>query len=111
MSVSCPTRAFYLAVTQTGQAVAWNGVRWSAPVTLTGQALASASCPEAGFCIAVGNGASVAQLDHQWVLRPLPAKTEWGGLDAVSCASADFCLAVSGGPRDFVYTSAVHSSG
>ena len=111
LSVSCPTRAFYLAVTQTGQAVAWNGVRWSTPVTLTGQALVSASCPEAGFCIAVGNGASVAQLDHQWVLRPLPAKTEWGGLDAVSCASADFCLAVSGGPRDFVYTSAVHSSG
>ena len=111
LSVSCPTRAFCLAVTQTGQAVAWNGVRWSTPVTLTGQALVSASCPEAGFCIAVGNGASVAQLDHQWVLRPLPAKTEWGGLDAVSCASADFCLAVSGGPRDFVYTSAVHSSG
>ena len=111
LSVSCPTRAFCLAVTQTGQAVAWNGVRWSAPVTLTGQALASASCPEAGFCIAVGNGASVAQLDHQWVLRPLPAKTEWDGLDAVSCASADFCLAVSGGPRDFIYASSDRSSG
>lgn len=111
LSVSCPTSTFCLAVTQTGQAVVWNGIRWMSPVTLTDQALVSASCPEAGFCIAVGTGASVAQFDHQWVLRPLPAATEWGGLDGVSCASANFCLAVSGGPRDFVYTSTARSSG
>ncbi len=111
LSVSCPTSTFCLAVTQSGQAVAWNGTRWGNPVTLTNQPLVSVSCPQVGFCIAVGIGTSVAQFDHQWVLRLLPAKTEWGGLDAVSCASADFCLAVSGGPRDFVYTSAVRSSG
>jgi hypothetical protein len=64
-SLSCPSSTFCVAVdgllpegfvagSGTGRAVTFNGVEWSAPLTIdSGQIIAGVSCPSERFCLAV----------------------------------------------------------
>jgi hypothetical protein len=72
-------------------AVSYTGGTWSRPATLeTTDALDAVSCPNAGFCAAVGLGSSgfAVTAHHGTWGAPVPLVAS-----EVSCASAAFCLA------------------
>jgi hypothetical protein len=103
-SISCPTRTFCAAVDENGNALTWNGWRWSAPALLDPIAgvFTSVSCASASFCAAVdGNGYAFEWNGQNWSQTQFsatsPTDPNPGGLQSVSCpASADgqFCVAV-----------------
>jgi hypothetical protein len=62
-SISCPSSSFCMAVDTRGDAVEWNGVRWSAPVVVIPPATdytgdgTSVSCTADDFCMVIdGDG-------------------------------------------------------
>lgn len=103
---SCPTRAFCAAVDENGNALTWNGRRWSRPVALDPIAgiLTSVSCASAAFCVAVdGNGYAFEWNGRSWSTTSYsatsPADRRGGALTSVSCpasAGGTFCVAVDG---------------
>ena len=59
-SVSCPTTTFCAAVDSTGDAIHWDGAKWSAPQRVEsssaefgGPSVTGVSCSSADFCVAV----------------------------------------------------------
>jgi hypothetical protein len=93
-AVSCPTAADCLAVDAHGDAVTWNGKRWSAAVPAIAGAvgLDALSCPTVGFCAAAGNSLWTGYGTH-WKKDGPPVDVGWL---AVSCPSATFCAAANG---------------
>ena len=114
-AVSCTAVGSYLnrsGITVT-LAEAWDGTSWRKQATpnpagdttaAASPSLLGVSCPEAGFCEAVGaedNGANGVMLAEawngtSWTIQsvPSPAGTTSAALRAVSCTSATFCEAV-----------------
>ncbi|HYZ52792.1 MAG TPA: hypothetical protein VE733_04680 [Streptosporangiaceae bacterium] len=93
-AVSCPSATDCLAIDTGGDAVTWNGRRWSAPAAaIRGAAgLASLSCPSTTFCAAAGNSLWIGH-GTRWIRSgPPPGRYVW---DAVSCTSATFCTAAT----------------
>ncbi len=96
-SVSCSSPTFCAAVDTLGNAVTYNGTRWSPPATVDpGKAFSSASsvsCPSATFCVAVdSSGHALIYNGTSW-----SAPTNIDNSDSVpsvSCPSASFCVAV-----------------
>jgi len=93
-AVSCATAADCLAIGADGEAVAWNGTRWSASyLAITGASgIDAVSCPSATFCAVAGDGLWTGY-GTQWTRDGPPADVDWL---AVSCPSATFCAAANG---------------
>ena len=100
--VSCPSMRFCTAVDNTGNALQWNGSRWSAAVriepgrqsaTTLGPGLTAVSCPTASFCVAVDTSGAVLQWrDGIWSRTYKDGKPP---LTAVSCPDDSFCVATA----------------
>lgn len=103
--VSCAGQNFCAAVDDNGNALTWNGRRWSAPVLLDPIAgvFRSVSCASARFCAAVdGNGYAFEWDGHGWTGTTQfsvtsPVDPSPGGLESVSCppaAGGQYCVAL-----------------
>ena len=95
-SVSCVSATFCVAVDDGGNAVVFDGSRWSAPVTIDGGAgkymegLESVSCVSTTFCLAVDFGGHAFVFDGSgWT----QVSSIGSGVPNVSCVSPTFCLA------------------
>ena len=109
---SCGTPSFCVAETAKGDALTWNGTRWSAPVSTGMPGISAAppfiystattglSCPTATYCLtgaslrdqpaaASGDGTS-------WSPTSPPPAVLANAFRAVSCPSAQFCMIVGG---------------
>lgn len=97
-SMSCPTTTFCVAVgsSSLGQAVTFDGTKWSVPRKLgAGEGVSSVSCPTSTFCMAVNGAGTAYTFDGTGWSAPVMVDSNGGnGLAAVSCASAGFCVAV-----------------
>jgi hypothetical protein len=95
-SLSCSGPSFCMAMWRGGAAaVAWNGVSWSAPVTVPGaQSLEGVGCASPTFCVAVdGIGAAFYFNGSSWS----EGSQDWGSVTSISCPNAGFCISVAGG--------------
>ena len=112
-----------LGVAGAAPASAAAGPSWSlvsSPnVLLSRDGLGAVSCPNAGFCMAVGlavaksGGSELLAKSwngHAWTRHavPLPAHATYGSLSAVSCTSARSCLAVG---QYLAHTAPANTSG
>jgi len=95
-SVSCPSKTFCAAVDDLGQALTFNGTRWSAPVAVGtgGSPLTSVSCPSARFCVAVAEVVDVSYYNGRTWSAPQPPGDFFELLGSVSCTSSTFCVAL-----------------
>jgi hypothetical protein len=97
--VSCPTTTFCAAVDGSGDAVLWNGDRWSSPVQATTLgSLNSVSCTSPTFCVALSGQVAVQFDGTAWTtsnaVGPAPSGPT-GGQYQVSCTSPTFCASVN----------------
>ncbi|MFC6705042.1 hypothetical protein [Flexivirga alba] len=94
-SISCPTSSFCAAVDTSGNALTWNGTRWTSPqrIDRAGDGLFSVSCPSSSFCAAIDGVGNV--LTWNGTAWSAPKAVDTGNvLASVSCPSAGFCAAV-----------------
>ncbi|MHB8450598.1 MAG: fibronectin type III domain-containing protein [Mycobacteriales bacterium] len=96
-AISCPSSTFCVAVDAAGDALTFNGTRWTAPAEIVAQQLTSVSCASATFCVAVdANGDALTFNGTTWSAPALvdgPGGTGAVGIESVSCPSATFCAA------------------
>ena len=94
-AVSCATQNFCVATGDSGVAMTYNGVKWSAPKTVDSPyALTSVSCPSPSFCSAVDSeGNALIYKNRSWS-QPKPVDSDWV-LSSVSCSDSNFCAAGS----------------
>lgn len=88
-----------VAVDTRGNAITWNGQRWSRPVPVDpgGGGLTAISCPGVSFCAAVdGSGHVVVRSGSRWQ-RPQSIDGTGTGLESISCTSSSFCAATDWG--------------
>lgn len=88
-----------VAVDTSGNAITWDGTRWSRPVPIDpgGGGLTAISCASASFCAAVdGFGNVVIRDGSQWQ-APVPIDGTGTGLESISCPSSSFCAATDWG--------------
>lgn len=99
-SVSCPTTSFCVAVDSTGEAIRWDGGRWSGPqrvesssAAFGGPSVTGVSCSTGKFCVAVDTaGMAFVWNGSRW---SAPEVADPGhSLTSVSCAASIFCVAV-----------------
>jgi hypothetical protein len=102
MDTSCPTPDFCGAVDEHGIGLVYDGPNgWGAPAFVAHEKLEQISCPEAGFCVAVGPDHAVMYYNGAW---HDPVAIDAGRhITSVSCASTTFCLAVDDGDHSVVY--------
>lgn len=98
-SVSCTSPSFCVAVPPGSDGVVtWNGATWSAPRTVSANALEGVSCVGTSFCTAVdGEGDAFEYNGSSWSR----GSGDWGGISGVSCVNSSFCVSVSGGVSVF----------
>ena len=118
-AVSCPLARACMAVgaagvssgSFTGEAVEWNGIRWSVkrqPLVAADYGLSGVSCTSATACTAVGSGGSgTTPVERwnglKWSLQSVPAPSS-GSVGPVSCTSRTACVAVgTGGNRPLAW--------
>lgn len=98
--ISCAGARACVAVDIAGQALRWDGSRWSAPVqiepadtsaTALGPSPTAVSCPSASFCIVVDDAGSVIELRGGRWSRSSTGRGH--AFTAVSCPSTSFCAA------------------
>jgi len=99
--VSCPTTTFCMAVDAGGNAIAYQGGQWSAPVRIdTSGGLDSVSCPSTTYCLAVSaaqHGFSVYD-GSTWTTLAKPPSFITSDFASVSCSVLEGiygCAAVS----------------
>lgn len=106
-SVGCSSATFCMAVDDAGDAMAWTGTTWSAPVATGLASLSGVSCA-AGLCVAVSNGGeAVSYTNGTW---GKPATIDTSDLTAVSCASATFCAATDASNHVLTYNGTTWSA-
>jgi len=89
----------------------WNGFSWTvvpvpAPAGMQGE-FAGVSCPEAGWCLAVGRAEATSRENplvelwngRRWSRVPAPSPGTGASLSAVSCSARARCTAVGGFTR------------
>jgi hypothetical protein len=96
--LSCPSRTFCAAVDESGDAILWNGSRWSTAQPVShGGTLESVSCTSSTFCATVDDRQAMLFDGTAWATSNAFVPTQGipiGGHQAVSCASPTFCAAV-----------------
>lgn len=91
-ALDCATPTGCTAVDESGQALRFDGKRWSAPTPAARDRgpLTSVSCPTSSMCAAVGGPRVARRNGKHWHLTASHL-----ALDSVSCPSDSFCLAVT----------------
>ena len=100
--VSCPTPTFCMAVDAGGDAIAFNGTSWSAPVRVDPSGgLSSVSCTSATYCLTVSraqHGFAVYDGTSWTALASPPSRVTGSDFASVTCSvlqGIDNCAAVS----------------
>lgn len=89
LAISCPSARFCAAVDDHGDAVTYNGSKWSSPAHVDEYRLDGVSCVSSNFCVAVGSAAFIYD-GSQW-----SSGVDLGdGLGSVSCVATTYCVAV-----------------
>ncbi len=95
--------AWCVAVDDAGDAMVFNGLRWTAPVPADRYGnLGSVSCPRRGACMAVDYTGRALAYDGQHWLTPV-AIDLGGNVRSVSCPATTFCMAVGSDGRAVSY--------
>jgi hypothetical protein len=110
--VSCGSSGFCVAETAKGNALTWNGTRWSAPVSIGLPGISAAppfiysiattglSCPTTGYCLTAASlrdqPAAASWDGTRWSPAPPPPGGLADSFTSVSCTSAQFCMLVGG---------------
>ena len=110
--VSCGSPSFCVAETAKGNALTWNGARWSAPVSIGLPGISAApafiysiattgvSCPATIYCLASASlrdqPAAASWNGTRWSPAPAPPDPLASSFTSVSCTSAQFCMLVGG---------------
>lgn len=107
-SVSCAGTAFCGLASQSTSVYAYvlTGGTWTptAPVVSNGGIdVASISCPQTGFCLAVDADDAYIYQNGSWSLGSRVADLTGNGLLFVSCVSAAWCLAMTAGGATYTY--------
>lgn len=97
--VSCASTQFCAVVDDSGDALTYDGLSWSAPDPIDPgviSPLATVSCPTATFCTAMdGFGQAFTWTGSSWT-GPTGVESD-AGVTSVSCTSAAFCVAADVG--------------
>jgi serine/threonine protein kinase len=91
-SISCPTASFCVAVDDLGNALIYDGTRWT-PTDSIDSGLTSVSCPTTTFCAAVDVADSVTLYNGKAWSRPETIDPLGGVNDVLSCPTTTFCVA------------------
>ncbi|MGH9291818.1 MAG: Ig-like domain repeat protein [Acidimicrobiales bacterium] len=102
-SVSCASSTFCVAVDAGGNALVYNGARWTLPTSIDpGNALDSVSCASSTFCVAVDDAGNA--LVYNGATWTLPTSIDpYVFSVSVSCASSSFCAAVDSSGNALTY--------
>ena len=108
--LACPAANSCLMVDQGGNALSWDGSRWSGPVrrTALGVGFGALSCPSPRSCMALERSDQTAGVDQAtwWDGRrwsaALPVDPRYFPSD-ISCASNNFCVVVDDGGHVVVW--------
>src|SRR5450756_157801 len=97
--VSCTGPSFCAAVDESGDAILWNGSRWSTPQpVMVGNTLGSVSCTSSTFCMALAGQQAVRFNGTTWSMStavgPAPSSPT-GGQYRVSCTAPTFCASAN----------------
>jgi hypothetical protein len=100
VAVSCASPRLCLAGDSSGDALSFDGARWSPPHRVAAGAITSVSCPTAAGCMVTTElGTSLVMRAGAWG-GPLPMGIQPVGL---SCASLGWCVAVDSSGDATVY--------
>jgi hypothetical protein len=110
--LSCGSSSSCIAETAKGNALTWNGTRWSASVTTGLPGISAApsfiysiattglSCPTATYCLTAASlrdtPAAASWDGTSWSPAPAPPGDLANSFTSVSCTSAQFCMVVGG---------------
>ena len=110
--VSCGSLSFCVAETAKGNALTWNGTRWSGPVSIGLPGISAApsfiysiattglSCPTATYCFTAASlrdqPAAASWDGTRWSPAQAPPDVLANSFTSVSCTSAQFCMLVGG---------------
>jgi hypothetical protein len=97
-ALSCVSSSFCLAVDYAGQALTYDGSRWSTPgPAYTAGTLAALSCASRAFCIGGDDLGNVVEGTGGAWGTPTDLASGDVPVDAVSCPTRAFCVAAVGG--------------
>jgi len=121
-SVSCTSPSFCVAVSASGDALTFNGSRWSAPVKIdvANHNELYVSCASPRFCMAVDAAGDTMRFDGTAWSPPAKVNSHLslGAITGLSCASASLCMVIgfyggpsAGGPQPGGFHAQIYNGG